>query len=134
MPPATAPNSWRRANPAPTSPAGVETRLDAPYTATRPTTTSTAATRASNRVSQRRSIMVPPSHLLHQRPERGAPLLVVREHVEARARRRQQHGVAGARGPARAGDHVREAGAALERHRPSQIPLDERRRFAVGDD
>src|SRR5438067_1104490 len=62
-PPPTAPSARRSANaeptfppPSPPPPATV-TRLDAPYTAASPKTTSTAATTAIRRVSQRRSVM-----------------------------------------------------------------------------
>src|SRR2546428_36521 len=60
MPPTTAPTSCRSAKSAPTSPPPVATRLDAPYTATRPNTTSTAASTASKRVSHWRSVTSPP--------------------------------------------------------------------------
>src|SRR2546428_748645 len=63
MRPPAAPTSCRSAKSAPTSPPPpppVATRLDAPYTATRPNTASTAASRASKRVSHWRSVTSPP--------------------------------------------------------------------------
>src|SRR5437879_10446387 len=91
IPPTRAPSAWRSANAEPTCPPAVLRRLDAPYTAVRPNTTSTAASSASRRVSQRRSVIG--SHLLHELSEQRAPLLVILEHVVARARGREQHHV-----------------------------------------
>src|SRR2546430_1043265 len=63
-PPTRAPSAWRSANAEPTCPPAVVRRLDAPYTAVRPNTTSTAASSASRRVSQRRAGL--PAHLLNE--------------------------------------------------------------------
>src|SRR3989454_7491588 len=56
------------------------------------------------------------SHGLHEPSERRTPLLVVLEHVVARARGRQQDGVARSRRPAGAEHHILEGRPTLERH------------------
>src|SRR5437667_10903559 len=125
-------------------------RLEAPYTAVSPNTTRIAATSARRRVSQRvsftmghgrtlvlgRSMLRPHhararSHALHERPERRPALLVVLEHVVARARGRQQDGVARSRRPAGAEHHILEGRPTLERHLAAEIPLDPLARLAV---
>src|SRR2546430_2529635 len=73
------------------------------------------------------------SHGLHERPERRPALLVVLEHVVARARGRQQDGVARSRRPAGAEHHILEGRPTLERHLAAEIPLDQLARLAVRD-
>src|SRR3989442_10288598 len=73
------------------------------------------------------------SHLLHERPERRPALLVVLEHVVARARRRQQDGVARSRRAAGAKHHILEGRPTLEWHLAAEIPLDQLARLAVRD-
>src|SRR2546421_6585368 len=73
------------------------------------------------------------SHGLHERSERRTPLLVVLEHVVARARGRQQDGVARSRRPAGAEHHILEGRPTLERHLAAEIPLDQLARLAVRD-